>query len=476
LSLLAGAFALAVPLVLGLLLLALTCAHAPYRLAIGNFALAHLVGCGAITILLLLNQLVFGKLSVLPVYGALLILLSAWKHIGPRMSLLVASQRGIEVPVGSRRNATVLKILLLFIGICVLATTLSGFKAGLGWDAWSFWQLKARAFYIEGNMLYLKDTAHCFHPEYPPMIPLLSYWVFAHARSTAELWPQIIGLTFYLDLLAISYASLRLWIDTMPALACTALVASSRVVQKYALAGYADVAASVFMLATAVFLARRFVDKDKTAGPPLLWMLAVTCLVKNETIAWTLAALLIICGYGVIQRARAALISIGAFAAGLLPWFWLQHVWHLRDEMTTKAAGSLSASTAFASALDIATHLAKYSIGIGPQYPAWGLSQILVITGLILAARHRNQYVLPLLLLVMLQFISYVVVIVWAIWVDPGWTPIYMNDTLYRCLLQVYPTALLLAGLGCFASARPLNGPDAHATEAQKDLAAAPVN
>jgi hypothetical protein len=423
-----------------------------------------------------LTQLVSGRLSILPVYVVLLVLGIGWKRIRTPIRRLVASEPRADLSAGSSDHPLALKALLLFIGVCVIVTTLAGFKAGLGWDAWTFWQLKARAFYIDGNMSYLKDTSHCFHPQYPPMIPLLSYWVFAHARSTADIWPQVIGLIFYLDLLAVSYASFRLWVHATPALACTALIASSRIVQKYALAGYADVAASAFMLTVAVFIVRRFMDKDRKAGPPLLWMLALTYLVKNETIAWTIAALLTVSLLGIVQRAKSALICFVGFGAGFLPWFWLQSAWRLSDEITTQPAGRIPISAALASSVDLVILLAKSAATIGPRYPAWGLFPILFIAGLFVAARRRNTHVVPLLSLVTLQFIGYIVVLVWAIWVNPDWYSIYVNDTLHRCLLQVFPTMLLMAALGCFMPRRAADQADAPASSNQKDSAAAPVN
>ena len=449
-NLVAAVVSLPVAVLLGLLLLGWTCSAPPFRHAAGNLALAHMVGCGALTILLVLTQIITGRLMLFPVYLCLLVLLAGWKRVAKSTRLLLTSRpAALEAPAAGKRPIA-RTLLLVFIPICAVITIAAGLKSGLGWDAWTFWQLKARAFTIDGNMSYLTDTAHCFHPDYPPMIPLLSYWVFAHARTTAEVWPEIIGMMFYIDLLLIAYASFRLWIAPTPSLACVALIASSRVVQKFALAGYADVAAAAYMLAVAVFLVRRFVDKDRSAGVPLMWMLASASLVKNESLAWTLAAVLVIAGFGVLQRAKVAVACIAAFAAGYLPWFWLQRTWNLRNDVTAKVTGSLPTSVALSSLADILAHFVKYSVMVGPQYPAWGLFTMLVIAGVALAARRRNRHVVPLILMLIMQFVSYIYILIWALWIEPGWYVIYMNDTIHRCLLQVFPTAMLLAGLGCF--------------------------
>src|SRR5689334_16398275 len=92
-TLLAAILSLTVPLLLGLLLLGCTCPAPPFRHAAGNLALAHMVGCGALTLLLLITHIVTGRLMVLPVYLFLVLLVLSWKRCANRIKQLATTQK-----------------------------------------------------------------------------------------------------------------------------------------------------------------------------------------------------------------------------------------------------------------------------------------------------------------------------------------------------------------------------------------------
>jgi hypothetical protein len=65
---------------------------------------------------------------------------------------------------------------LVLGGVLLAATARSLLVPEAGWDAFSHWGLRAQAFALAGTIV----NAHSEHEYYPPLVPLLEAWLYAH--------------------------------------------------------------------------------------------------------------------------------------------------------------------------------------------------------------------------------------------------------------------------------------------------------
>ncbi|MDQ3809313.1 MAG: hypothetical protein M3336_03390, partial [Chloroflexota bacterium] len=139
-----------------------------------SWALHVLVGAflvGLAQLLLAALGIGFGSVAVVLLAAALmgaLIRKTQLPHLAP-------SKRHIPQDRRERAAWLVLAALLLAAGVRSLIVPEAG------WDAYSHWGLKARAFALAGQIV----DAGTVHEYYPPLVPLLEAWLYLHRGSTS---------------------------------------------------------------------------------------------------------------------------------------------------------------------------------------------------------------------------------------------------------------------------------------------------
>jgi hypothetical protein len=492
---LAGLWSLCLVILLGALLLGVTLRAPPFAWWWANLALAHLTGAAALTWLLLMGLLLTGHLSVWPVYLALLLLLPTGRRACTR---LFPANRTVTRPTqperkeGSRGKVSSLFPLssslwewglLAVIALGVFTALERGLLIGLDWDGFMIWQLKAKAFFLDGNVSLLHDPGHFpyAHLDYPLLVPLQTWWTYAHFGAVSERWAQTNGLLFYADVLLLFAAAVHRYLARPVVLLGLALLAGLPELTMHAVSGYADVPLAAYFLALGICLLRPREAPEPTLTWLMAWMLAGMVLTKNEGLLACLAALVV----AVLMARRAGdtglpegkreegsgkrsdaglpvgkrfLLWVGMAAVAYFPWFLMKRAWHLTNDVLqpTKplhfTARLLWWRLAYALFDGFAAQLGR----VGPWFPAWGLVGLLFIVGLAASLRRRIALCNPLWLLAGLQVLGYIGIYL----ITPASLPAHVGSSVERLVLHVVPTLLLASLLGCFASSSTLQAKD----------------
>jgi hypothetical protein len=215
-----------------------------------RWALRVMVGAFVLVLAELLLALVgvpFASIAITLVVAALLALAIRAIGLGPSLrGQPVHAQRYSVVPVERRE---LLGWLLLGV-VLIAATTRSLVVPEAGWDAYSHWGLRARAYALAGTLI----NAGSEHDYYPPLTPLLEAWLYLHRGSTSidlgkTVW-AVIGSAFSVCLAWHLRLSLRArWLAPYVA---TAILLSTTALLEGFWTGQADLALTAYLTLTAL--------------------------------------------------------------------------------------------------------------------------------------------------------------------------------------------------------------------------------
>jgi hypothetical protein len=259
-----------------------------------------------------------GRLSVLPIYGLLALLVAAalWQRRSVRITL--------RVPGAPR-----VRVLLALVALLLLVLLVSSSQDRLVWDGWAFWTLKARILFLEGRLpAAALDPAGPYpyaHPDYPLAIPLLDWWLYRHANAAVPALACIAGTLWFATLPAGVWAALRPRAGEAVAALGALGITAFWPLAFYASGGYADVVIALALLGTILELGRARDEGDPGAPARVVVFLTLAALAKNEglplaAIGGTVAAVQL--WRGGERRARAYAALALPFLA-LAPWFLL---------------------------------------------------------------------------------------------------------------------------------------------------------
>ena len=394
-----GPFAIAVPLLFGLGILRWIpevrwASTLPARLALG-----HLIGCGVLAWVTTAYAVPSGRLTVIPVYVLLLgfAAVTWWKRddLPTRGDL-------IERSPADRSVWQTMAIGAVVFGVAI-TTWAAISNDSLTMDANWNWALKAKAFFLAGSLNTIADGC-CTHPNYPILIPLQSWWVYSHLHHVAEFWPKTIGLLFYLDGLALTFAVCRANMQSSWAWIVTAIVANDMTQVFNAPRGMADSAVADCILASTIFLAAYFARRDSASRAIALLMLATVLQTKNEGIAWAAFATAFIVIYelrsGLSKRAAASGLWILLAAA---PWMLFKHV----HRLTTAPEESMASlhTMRVEVFLRVKTIIVAHLVNMGPY--SFPFLLVLCAPMIYYGWRWISK---PVLALLAIQFASYLVI------------------------------------------------------------------
>ncbi len=155
-----------------------------------------------------------------------------------------------------------------------------------GWDAWDFWNMRARAFARGGE-----DWTHTFsqipwwtHPEYPVLLPSTVARGFKVLDAEAHLVPITIAWVFTFATVALVWFGVSVARGRSQGLIAAAVLAATPYFVFHGTQQYADNPLGFFFLATMVCLS--LYDHRPSAGPLILGGLfaALAAFTKNEGI------------------------------------------------------------------------------------------------------------------------------------------------------------------------------------------------
>ena len=234
------------------------------------------------------------------------------------------------LPMGPTR-APDIAAWLLACGVCgfqVLFSLLQAIRVPLGsFDSWSVWEYKGRRFWLDGglNGNFLRDHSVVFaHPGYPPLLPLLTAWVYTWIGHPDPALIKPIYPAFFLALLLAFFAAVRGRLGTRAALLGTPLLALLPSLSAYAGTGLADVPlAAALVGAAAAFEGPREGSSRRTSLVAGL-LLGVALLTKRDAAFFVVAALPVLWR---LHMPRSRALAWVLLPAALLAAPWYLYAW-----------------------------------------------------------------------------------------------------------------------------------------------------
>ncbi len=473
-------FAFALFLLSGRLFLLLVDPAGELRLgAIAINALGFLLGLGFISLqLFFYSVLGIGISSVtvtLPWLIILCLLLLVYKFgfIDRRASTLAPLPRDGWGPV---EIVSVIIIAVQLFYSLLYSTTLPV----TGWDAWSIWFLKARAFFVDGGVTpaFLLDASYGYdHPDYPLLVPLSIMWLFTTLGEVNDIAAKILYPVQFAALLSIVYYFVKRSVGRRAALVATAVLSLSPLVIIHAaglpvkigglysgdFVGYADLILSLFFVAAGGFIYLYAKDGCPGAFRVAAVLLAIGAWTKNEGLVFAMigALLLLLLLFMRTFSLRLALLvydirehesgdlrpllsgllfMVAVFVLFMAPWATYKVHFGLGSEYTVGLNIGTLTSNIVRLPLVVGSILAHLFTRISLVNVAWWLlllSLIVNIRGL------QRPGVLALILLLVGQFAVYALVYI----ITPADVSWQISTSLDRLVLHLLPLAILIAAI-----------------------------
>ena len=311
---------------------------------------------------------------------------------------------------------------------------------GGSWDAWAIWNLRARFLFRAGANWRdaFSPVLLWSHPDYPLLVPAFVAGLWTQTGGESTWVPGLAGLLFTLStplLLASAVGALRGreagWLAGIFLLGRPLFVT-------HGASQYADVPVAFFMVAAMALLA---LDRPVTAGV----CAGLAAWTKNEGLLFV--AVLLVARIAALLYARDAARlrrEVPRFAAGLAPV--LAVVLYFRGTLATANANLAGGAIDFGRIPTVAAAFVTHLFGVG---------QLLVSPFLFLAlyvwlakpVRTPGPGALTALIALVLMLAGDAAVYV----VTPGDVNWFIDNSLDRVLLQVWPLAIFAAFL--YASA-----------------------
>ena len=177
----------------------------------------------------------------------------------------------------------------------------------VGWDAWTFWFFKAKAFYLAKGMppdwFFLNPgpkPGEYMHPDYPLLTPLSVTWIYVCLDKIDEQLAKLIFVLNAIALLSIFYYTLKQNINRLYAVFFTSLLSITPVFIRHAggtpiydAVGLADLTLSMYMFGAATFFYFYHKWKDSLFLMLFFLFLGMGGWTKNEGLTYALLGCLI---------------------------------------------------------------------------------------------------------------------------------------------------------------------------------------
>ena len=180
------------------------------------------------------------------------------------------------------------------IAVLVLLLT-AALHDRLAWDGFAIWVLKARMLFVDGALpadYWMRPGPFDFaHPDYPLALPILDWWVFAHAGVADPALASFRGAFLFTLVVGLVWSALRIHDPTGRLAAATSLgLAVFWPITYFAIGGTADVLMCLAFLGAVVEVERASRTSDPRAVARAACYLALAAISKNEGLALALVA------------------------------------------------------------------------------------------------------------------------------------------------------------------------------------------
>ncbi len=240
-----------------------------------------------------------------------------------------------EVPASPRWVPQLAAVLVLLLAVVFLGLAASAYTSTMFWDGRYIWAFRAKAIFVDGGLNQQTFTNlaryRYTHLDYPLAIPAAQACVYQVLGHVDERLAKLVGLVFWLGIVALLAGYLRRRMTLPWALGITLLACQVPLLVYHAGGGAADLPQAFCFLAAAVLMAD-WVERGRSEDSMLAaLMFGVGALVKAEGLSMALGgALAFAVAWWVRGRGfskRAALLGPAALLLPYLPWAALRAWW-----------------------------------------------------------------------------------------------------------------------------------------------------
>lgn len=316
-------------------------------------------------------------------------------------------------------------------------------------DATSIWNMRAR-FMFRGHDLWTRGFSPAIswsHPDYPLLLPASIARLWTYVGLDTPRVPQVLAGLFGAATVGVLFSSLVILRSVRRGLEAAVFLLAAAGFVKLTGWQYADVPLGFFILATTTLLLLGEKEREGNLGLFSLAgvMAGFAAWTKNEGSLFVLAALLAITATTLAKEGlRKCLVTLGLFAAGLLPVLSVLLFFKIRFAPPNDLFGSRDLGLLFARMLDFHRYVVIAG-AFGKELLLWGSGLTAILAAYVVLNRVATQPPRPVMAVAGALAIALVTAGYFFVYVvtphDLAW---HIETSLERLLLQLWPTFLLL--------------------------------
>jgi hypothetical protein len=429
-------------------------------------AMDFAVGCGLLATLFTLAALVRWRLAPELVY-VLAFALAIPAGLRSLRERSTERDEVEEVAPSTKWTPWASALLLLLLAALLLGITANAYTTTMFWDGRYIWAFKARALFADGGLTRetFTDLARYryTHLDYPLALPAAQAWIYQCLGYVDERRGKLIGIVFWLGIVALLASYLRRRMTLPWALGLSLLACQAPVLVYHAEGGGADVPQAFCFLAAGLLLAD-WVERGRREDSMLAaLMFGIGALAKAEGSSMAIGgAVMFAAAWWVRGRrvnSRSALLGPAALILPSLPWAALRRWWGIPSLQL--AAMQLPPWPDLWSRFRATDHAILERFGAWQQ---WEFTWLFVGLGLLAYAvsAWRHRALAPLWGLVFWQLAVYAAIYTFSPY-PIAW---HLTTSLDRVLLHLAPLAIAAAG-SSLAACGLAAGPEALPAEDQ---------
>lgn len=329
---------------------------------------------------------------------------------------------------------TAIFLLLAFVGFESIIRPVSA------WDAWAIWLLKAKIFFIDGHIE--AGIFRYVESSYPLLVSLMSTFIYIILGKVDDTNALFLSFAFYAFLGLAFFVYIKYKTHVTYALIGTFLLLSAQNILRHGgryEGGQADIILSCYIFLIGVLLIT-FLKKQKISILIFLQLLlAITALLKNEGLVFSLFTQLILWFYFIRKRQYKNIFYTFIWAIPVLDWEYFKYSNNL-PKLTEVFVGSF---TNFERIIPIGISMLQELFNLRNWNLLWilFLGICIVRYTLILKSPYLALYILLVLQLGLYYFLYLIF---------PGDPIALIGSSFNRLLLHLAPLALLLSLLEIF--------------------------
>jgi hypothetical protein len=335
-----------------------------------------------------------------------------------------------------------------FVALLVLVVSVHALAFSLfEWDAFAIWGMKARVLStcsLRSGPSYFHDVSLSYsHLDYPLLVPFLTAGAYGMMGQIHDQFGKMYFPLLYLAFGLMLNAGLRWKLESMRAGVLTALAMSSPVLLRWAGAGNADVALTMYYTGM-LYFSIRWLDEENGRHLLILMLCTVFCVfTKSEGLALALIQMLGLLLVSVFVRIKRRFLGLAVLVAGVLilsmPWLiWSRGLPHTHEDY----AAHLNLANIIGNLDRLRIVLPEFA----RQSTLWGrwggLWILLVFFAVTCWKGLRNRHVAVLWFFLLAHLVLYVLIFV----VTPWDVRELLASALDRLILHTIPAAVFLIG------------------------------